>query len=179
MYCAFLPRYLTLYPNDCMSAWAEVWAMDLCSKLSIYFSREGRRGATGGPALFRKEDGRSAWQHKQEHFVCFISIVCVYKKLFLHRWSKLVHYMKLSGRNHMVFRSLSQIAGGQPCWGRMMIDRHGDESKSILFAFVLLYVCIRSFFWADGVFLTSLWSLHVVAVIIYSSCNGAAAEASL
>ena len=44
------------------------------------------------------------------------------------------------------YGAFSQIAGGQPCWLRMMIDRHEDESKSILFALVPLCVCIRSYF---------------------------------
>ena len=42
--------------------------------------------------------------------------------------------------------ALSEIVGGQPCRERMMIDRHEDESKRILFALAPLCVYIRSYF---------------------------------
>ena len=42
IYRALSFRYLTIYSKDYVSAWAEVWAMDLCSTLSN-FAREGRR----------------------------------------------------------------------------------------------------------------------------------------
>ena len=42
IYCALSFRYLTIYPKDDVSAWSEVWAVDLFSTLSI-FAREGRR----------------------------------------------------------------------------------------------------------------------------------------
>ena len=44
-----------------------------------------------------------------------------------------------------IYGALSQVAGGQPCWGRMMINRHEDEGKSILFALDPLCVCVRSY----------------------------------
>ena len=42
IYCVLSFRYLTIYPKDYVSAWAEVWTVDLCSTLSI-FAHEGRR----------------------------------------------------------------------------------------------------------------------------------------
>ena len=63
---------------------------------------------------------------------------------------------------------LHQNCRGQHCWGRMMIDRHEDESKSILFALDPLYVHKKLFF-ITGVYLSTLWSL--VAIITFSGWN--------
>ena len=42
IYCALSFHCLAIYTKDDVSAWAEVWAVDLCSTLST-FAREGRR----------------------------------------------------------------------------------------------------------------------------------------
>ena len=42
IYCVLSSRCLKIYPKDDVSAWAEVWAVDLCSTLCT-FAREGRR----------------------------------------------------------------------------------------------------------------------------------------
>ena len=58
-----------------------------------------------------------------------------------------------------------------------MIDRHEDATKSILFALVLLCICIRSYFYVNNVFLSTRWGF--VAMVINSSCDGAAAGPDL
>ena len=72
---------------------------------------------------------------------------------------------------------LHRIAWGRPCRGRMMIDRHEDTIKSILFALVPLFVCIKSYFYIDDSCLFTLWSL--VAITIYSSYNRVTAVTTL
>ena len=42
IYCVLSFRCLTIYPKDDVSAWAEVWPVDLCSTLS-FFAHEGRQ----------------------------------------------------------------------------------------------------------------------------------------
>ena len=65
--------------------------------------------------------------------------------------------------------TVSQIGGGQPCRGRMTVDRHENTPKSNLFALVPLYVCIRSYFYVVDVFLSTL--LILVAIVIYGNRN--------
>ena len=46
IYCVLSFSYLTMYPKDDVSAWAEVWPVDLCSTLSTFAGeRVGVKGA--------------------------------------------------------------------------------------------------------------------------------------
>ena len=75
------------------------------------------------------------------------------------------------------YGGLSQIAGGQSCWPRMMMYQLDDATKRVRFALALLCAYIRSCFFIYDGYLSSLRSL--VVVITCSNCIGAIAGASL
>ena len=59
----------------------------------------------------------------------------------------------------------------------MMIDRHTDATKSVLFVLVLLHMCIISYFFIDDVYLSVVRIL--VAMFTYCSYNGGTAGLDL
>ena len=137
-----------------------------------------KRAGTGGPSTSRCEIDTVRLMHANSQTLPRSYLPLVYIFWLLMSFIGLLREMVVSLLIAFNFYgAFIKIARGQPCWGRTMIDRHEDESKSILFALVSLYVCIRSYFFITGVYLSTLWSL--VAIITCSGWNKTAAGLNL
>ena len=84
IYCALSFRYMRIYQKGDVSAWAEVWAMDLCSTLSIS-ACWGQRGVAGEPTLPRESGDRLACRRNQECSISFSCTIYACKKLVFHK----------------------------------------------------------------------------------------------
>ena len=106
-----------------------------------------KRAGSGGPSTSRCEIDAVRLMHANSQTLPCSYLPLVYIFWLLMSFTGLLRGM---GVNLLIafnfYGALSNVAGGQPCWGRMMIDRHEDKSKSILFALVPLFICIRSYF---------------------------------
>ena len=85
----------------------EIWWVSLgcCKKsVSIWFYSIfiwGLHQNCRRSTLLREDDDRLAYGCNQECSICFSSVIYVYKKLILHRWSILVCSMALCSYNHL------------------------------------------------------------------------------
>ena len=137
-----------------------------------------KRAGFRGPSTSRCETDTIRSMHANSR-----TLPCSYLPLVYIFWllMSFIGLLRMMGVHLLIafkiYGPLSNVAGGSPCWERTMINRHEDERKSILFALVPLFVHIRSYFFITGVYLSTLWSL--VAIVINSSCNGAAAVSNL
>ena len=137
-----------------------------------------KRAGTGGPSTSRCEIDTVRPMHANSR-----TLPCSYFPSIYIFWllMSFIGLLRGVGVNLLIafnfYGALSKIVGGQPCRGRMMIDRHEDERKSILFALVPLHIHIRSYFFITGVYLSTLWSL--VAIITCSGWNKTAAGLNL
>ena len=104
-----------------------------------------KRAGTGGPSTSRCEIDTVRLMHANSQTLPCSYLPLIYIFWLLMSFIGLLREMVVSLLIAFNFYgAFIKIARGQPCWGRMMIDRHGDDSKSILLAWVPLCVCIRS-----------------------------------